>query len=105
MNLFKTVDPIPIPPAMPAGLVTEESILTLLLSIYGPTLSFAELLKVTKVGRSKAYQLMNPKHSGFDPSYPSGFSLFNSKNSPRAFWTRDAASWLYGRFANNFHFS
>ena len=97
MKQFKNVDPVPIQAALPVGMVTEESILASLLEKYGPTLSFAELLTVTKVGSSKAYELKNPKHPGFDPLYPKGFPLFDSSNSPRVFWTHHAAHWLFGR--------
>lgn len=95
------LDVIPIQTAPPDGPVTEASILALLLSIYGPTLSFAELLHVTKVGRSTAGNFKNLKHKRFDPLYPQGFPLFDTTNSPRAFWTHHAAKWLFNRDTNH----
>ena len=92
---------IPIKAAPPAGPVTEASILALLLAKYGPTLSFAELLHVTKVGRSTAANFKNPKHKRFNSLYPQGFPLFDSTNSPRAYWTHHAAKWLFNRHTNH----
>ena len=62
-----------------------------------PLLRFAELIKLTKVGRSKAYELMNPKSSAFDPEYPAGFPLFDSPRSPKAYWRHEALAWIEGR--------
>ena len=62
-----------------------------------PILRFPELLKVTKVGRSKAYDLMNPKSPAFDPDYPAGFPLFDSPRSPKAYWRHEALAWIEGR--------
>ena len=62
-----------------------------------PVLRFAELLQLTKVGKSKAYDLMNPKSPGFDPDYPTGFPLFDSPRSPKAYWRHEAMAWLEGR--------
>ena len=93
-------DAIPIQ-AAPPDEVTEARILALLLSLYGPTLTSRELLKVTKVGRSSAANLRNPKHPRFDGTYPQGFAVFDAANSPHAFWTHDAARWLAKRANNN----
>ncbi|QDA57211.1 hypothetical protein [Thermomonas aquatica] len=60
-------------------------------------LRFAELLSLTKVGRSKAYAMMNPKDPGFDPDFPNGFALFDTPRSPKAFWRHEAVAWLEGR--------
>jgi predicted DNA-binding transcriptional regulator AlpA len=62
-----------------------------------PVLRFAELLQLTKVRKSKAYDLMNPKSPGFDPEYPTGFPLFDSPRSPRVYWRHEAIAWLDGR--------
>ncbi|WP_182657447.1 helix-turn-helix transcriptional regulator [Stenotrophomonas lacuserhaii] len=60
-------------------------------------LRFPELLKLTKVGRSKAYDLMNPKSPAFDPDYPAGFPLFDSPRSPKVYWRHEALAWIEGR--------
>ena len=62
-----------------------------------PVLRFVELLLLTKVGKSKAYELMNPKSPGFDPDYPTGFPLFDSPRSPKVYWRHEAMAWLHGR--------
>lgn len=62
-----------------------------------PVLRFAELLSLTKVGKSKAYSMMNPKDPGFDPGYPTGFPLFDSPRSPKVYWRHEAMAWLEGR--------
>lgn len=62
-----------------------------------PIIRFHELLSITKVGRSKAYLLMNPKSSEFDPDYPTGFPLFDSPRSPKAFYRHEAIAWIEGR--------
>ena len=75
----------------------NSALLLLLLQLYGPSLSFKELLRVTKVRRSKAYQLMNARHKKHDPHYPSGTPLYETPNSPRIFSTHQAAAWLERR--------
>lgn len=60
-------------------------------------LRFPELLQLTKVGRSKAYDLMNQRSPGFDPDYPSGFPLFDSPRSPKVYWRHEALAWIEGR--------
>lgn len=60
-------------------------------------LRFPELLKLTKVGRSKAYDLMNFRSPAFDPDYPAGFPLFDSPRSPRVYWRHEALAWIEGR--------
>lgn len=58
----------------------------------GPTLRFSELLRVIRVKRSKAYELMKS-----DPEFPKGIPLFDSEYSPRFWWTDQALAWLKGR--------
>lgn len=58
---------------------------------------FAELLKLTLVCRSKAYELMNPKSPHFDPTFPVGFPLYDSPRSPKAWYLHEAVSWVTGR--------
>lgn len=58
----------------------------------GPTLRFKELLKVTRVSRSKAYELMKS-----DPSFPKGIPLYDGSRSPRFFWTHEAMAWVEAR--------
>ena len=58
----------------------------------GPTLRFKELLKVTRVGKSKAYELMKT-----DPSFPQGIPLYDSDRSPMFFWTHEAIAWVNSR--------
>ena len=65
----------------------------------GPTLRFADLLKVTRVGRSAAYEKMKPGHRNFDPKFPVGAPLFDSKNSPKFWWYHEALAWNQGRAA------
>lgn len=99
MKYGKKKDPIPIPIESEVGRGSSlvESSPSPDWSRYGPTIRFAELLEMTRVGRSKAYQLMNPKHRDFDPEFPTGFPLFNSPRSPKIWWTHLAAAWVEGR--------
>lgn len=62
-----------------------------------PIVRFHGLLKVTQVGRSKAYELMNPKNPGFDPDFPTGFPLFDSPRSPKVWYRHEAIAWVEGR--------
>lgn len=57
-----------------------------------PTLSFKNLLKFLSVKRSKAYQLMKE-----DPTFPKGVPLYDSRYSPKFFWTHEAMAWLEAR--------
>ena len=72
--------------------------------VQGPIIRFRELLSITQVGRSKAYLLMNPKSSEFDPDYPTGFPLFDSPRSPKAFYRHEAIAWVEGRANKQRHF-
>ena len=58
----------------------------------GPTLGFKNLLKFLSIKRSKAYQLMKE-----DPAFPKGVPLYDSKRSPKFFWTHEAMAWLEAR--------
>ncbi len=58
----------------------------------GPTLRFKELLKVTRVGRSKAYVLMKS-----DSNFPKGIPLYDSDRSPKFYWTHEAVAWVESR--------
>lgn len=58
----------------------------------GPALRFPELLRVIRVKRSKAYELMKS-----DPDFPQGIPLFDSEYSPRFWWTDQVLAWLKGR--------
>lgn len=58
----------------------------------GPTLRFKELLQVTRVGRSKAYQLMKS-----DVDFPKGIPLYDSDQSPKFYWTHEAMAWVESR--------
>lgn len=62
-----------------------------------PIVRFRGLLKVAQVGRSKAYELMNPKHPKFDPEFPAGFPLFDSPRSPKAWFRHEVIAWVEGR--------
>lgn len=62
-----------------------------------PIMRFRELLQVTQVGRSKAYELMDPKSRSFDPDYPTGFPLFDSPRSPKGYWRHEAMAWIESR--------
>jgi len=63
-----------------------------------PVLRFSELLAMTKVGKSKAYDLMNPDSESHDPDYPTGFPLFDSPRSPKVYWRHEAIAWIEGRY-------
>ena len=63
-----------------------------------PVLRFSELLMMTKVRKSKAYDLMDPDSEGHDPDYPTGFPLFDSPRSPKVYWRHEAVAWLEGRY-------
>lgn len=58
----------------------------------GPTLRFKELLKVTRVSRSKAYELMKS-----DSDFPKGIPLYDSDQSPKFYWTHEAMEWVESR--------
>ncbi len=58
----------------------------------GPTLGFKNLLKFLSIKRSKAYQLMKE-----DPTFPKGVPLYESRRSPKFFWTHEAMAWLEAR--------
>lgn len=58
---------------------------------------FAELLMVTLVSRSKAYELMNPKSPYYDVTFPVGFPLYDSPRSPKAWYRSEALAWVAGR--------
>lgn len=62
-----------------------------------PILRFSEFLGVVKVGRSKAYDLMNPKSPRHDPEFPTGFPLFDSPRSPKGYWRHEAIAWARDR--------
>lgn len=66
-------------------------------TVADPVLRFTELLALVKVRKSKAYDLMNPKSSGYDPDFPTGFPLFDSPRSPKCYWRHEAIAWLEGR--------
>lgn len=59
-----------------------------------PTLRFKELLKLLRVSRSKAYELMKT-----DPDFPKGIPLYDSEQSPKFYWTHEAIAWIEGRNA------
>ncbi|MCA7024934.1 MULTISPECIES: hypothetical protein [Stenotrophomonas] len=65
----------------------------------GLVLRFPDLLELTRVGRSKAYAMMNPKDPGFDPTFPVGFPLYDTPRSPKGYWRHEAVAWLEGRSA------
>lgn len=58
----------------------------------GPTLRLKELLKVVRVSRSKAYELMKS-----DPDFPQGIPLYDSDQSPKFYWTHEAMAWVEAR--------
>lgn len=62
-----------------------------------PLLRFREVLKLTKVGRSKAFDMMNKKSSGYDPYFPEGFPLFDSPRSPKAWYRDEVFAWIEAR--------
>lgn len=84
---------IPIVAAPPNGEMTESLLLEQLVWKYGPVLNSPELRQASKVSKSSAGNL----NSGQDESYPKGFPLFDSVNSPRAYFAQDVARWLFER--------
>ena len=62
----------------------------------GPILRFFELLKVTRVSRTKAYELMKS-----DPDFPKGIPLYD-QGSTKFYWTHEAIAWIESRAAK-FH--
>lgn len=60
----------------------------------GPALRFPELLKVIRMGRSSAYEMMKK-----NPDFPKGIPLFDSDRSPRFWWTDQVLAWMRGREA------
>jgi hypothetical protein len=58
----------------------------------GPTLRFKELLKVIRVGKSKAYELIKS-----DPKFPKGTPLYDGPRSPKFYWTHEALAWASAR--------
>lgn len=60
----------------------------------GPTLRFKGLLRVTQVGKSKAYELIRS-----DNSFPKGIPLYDGRNSPKFYWTHEALAWVESRAA------
>ncbi len=99
MQNSKKQNPIPIDSRRRVSAGGEETSAEVMWRRYveEPIVRFRELLKVTQVGRSKAYELMNPKHRNFDPDFPSGFPLFDSPRSPKAWYREDAIAWVEGR--------
>ncbi|ASE53027.1 AlpA family phage regulatory protein [Stenotrophomonas maltophilia] len=57
-----------------------------------PTLRLKELIKLLRVSRSKAYELMKS-----DPDFPKGIPLYDSELSPKFYWTHEAMAWADGR--------
>lgn len=57
-----------------------------------PTLRLKELLKVVRVSRSKAYELMKT-----DPDFPKGIPLYDGNHSPKFYWTHEALAWVEAR--------
>lgn len=57
-----------------------------------PTLRLKELLKVVRVSRSKAYELMKT-----DPDFPKGIPLYDGNQSPKFYWTHEALAWVEAR--------
>lgn len=62
-----------------------------------PTMRFKEVVKVGSFSRSKAYELMK-----VDPTFPKGTPLYESKNSPKFYWTHEVMAWLEAR-SNKFN--
>ena len=55
----------------------------------GPNLRFKEMLKVTRVSKSKAYELIKK-----DPAFPKGIPLYDSERSPKVYRVSDALAWI-----------
>lgn len=55
----------------------------------GPNLRFKEMLKVTRVSKSKAYELIKQ-----DPAFPKGIPLYDSERSPKIYRLTDALAWI-----------
>ena len=55
----------------------------------GPNLRFKELIKVMRVSKSKAYELIKK-----DPDFPKGIPLYDSERSPKIYRVSDALAWI-----------
>lgn len=64
------------------------------LNIPRPTLRLSDVLKITSVSRSKAYELMKT-----DPDFPKGIPLYDGANSPKFYWAHEVAAWVMKRDA------
>ncbi len=56
----------------------------------GPNLRFNEMLRVMRVGKSKAYELIEK----VDPAFPKGIPLFDYERSPKVYRVCDALAWI-----------
>lgn len=63
-----------------------------LLQHYGPVLRHKEMIKVLSMGRSTSFVKIKD-----DPTFPKGFAIFDSVNSPKIYWTHEVISWLEAR--------
>lgn len=55
----------------------------------GPNLRFKEFLRVLRVSKSKAYELIKK-----DPAFPKGIPLYDSDRSPKVYRVSDALAWI-----------
>ena len=58
------------------------------------TIRLKELLRVTGLGRSTVFKMMNPRSRLYDETMPTGFKLFDSPNAPRFFFYHEVIAWL-----------
>jgi predicted DNA-binding transcriptional regulator AlpA len=57
-----------------------------------PAMLLSDLLRATKISRSKAYELMKS-----DPDFPQGIPLYDGERSPKFYWTHEVMAWLEAR--------
>ena len=55
----------------------------------GPNLRFKEFVRLLRMGKSKAYELIKN-----DPDFPKGIPLFDSERSPKVYRVSDALAWI-----------
>jgi hypothetical protein len=63
-------------------------------ALYGLTVDFKQMQKLSKVGRNKAYELQKE-----DEAFPLGIPIYDGDKSPKFFWTHEVVAWIEARDA------
>lgn len=64
-------------------------------------LRMRELAKKIGLAPSSIYALLNPKNTAYDPTFPHGVKLGNSRTSPVVWVEGDVEAWLDKRIAQS----